>query len=197
MAIIPVTFNVDSATMANIINAIVHYSVNTCLLFVEYNWDVGESLGHHSHLDFRDDLPGCWSYVGRVAGENQTVSLAPECNQFGTILHEIGHAIGLHHEQSRPDRDFYVTVEYDEIPMDMRGQFLRYSKDVVTTFGASYDMSSIMHYGAYAFTLNGEATIKTLNPAYQDVIGQREGLSQGDIDGIAEMYDCAKGFTWY
>ena len=43
-----------------------------------------------------------------------------------------------------------------------------------------YDYLSIMHYGAYAFSNNGNKTITTKDTRYQDVIGQRRHMS--DID---------------
>ena len=47
--------------------------------------------------------PGCFSYVGRQFGRQQ-LNLAAGCTGSGTIEHEMLHALGMWHEQSRPDR---------------------------------------------------------------------------------------------
>src|ERR1035437_470697 len=52
-----------------------------------------------------------------------------------------------------------------------------------------YDFDSIMHYGATGFTRNGLDSIETVPVGI--AIGQRNGLSAGDIDGISRTY----GFT--
>ena len=48
-----------------------------------------------------------------------------------------------------------------------------------------YDYGSIMHYPATAFSKNGQPTIVTKNGA---TIGQRQGLSPGDIAAVQSMY---------
>ena len=50
----------------------------------------------------------------------QHISLNPViCVRLPTIVHEIGHAIGFYHEQSRPDRDDYVKVVEENVKPGM------------------------------------------------------------------------------
>ena len=60
-------------------------------------------------------------------------------------------------------------------------QVIRYGDDI-----GPYDYGSIMHYSGFDFSRNNKPTIETIPPGL--VIGQGEGLSAGDIDGVAELY---------
>ncbi|XP_041485007.1 blastula protease 10-like [Lytechinus variegatus] len=191
LGIIPVRFSLDNSEDINAaISAMGHYSENTCLQFVYYTKEVGEALGHNTYLDFVSGLQGCWSFVGRVVPTNQTLSVGEGCGQVGTLVHEIGHAIGLHHEQSRPDRDFFVEIEFEHIRAEDMVNFYRYPTGVIETANIPYDEASIMHYGTFAFSKDGLPTIKTKNPFKQGLIGQRAGLSDSDIKMINLMYNC-------
>lgn len=131
---------------------------------------------------------GCFSYIGRVnrAG-GQVIGHNWQCG-FGAAVHEIGHAFGLYHEQSRQDRDSYVTINWDNIEADKKHNFDKKAPQKVNEYGP-YDYGSIMHYSKSAF-LNSVWFWKTTIDAKGNHIGQRDGLSQIDQDEIKRMYKC-------
>ena len=64
---------------------------------------------------------------------------------MAVIIHELGHALGMHHEQSRPDRGDFVDIIWDNIRTGYEGNFAIASDS--QTFGVAYDYGSVMHYG--------------------------------------------------
>ncbi|SMB91225.1 M12 family metallopeptidase [Deinococcus hopiensis] len=123
----------------------------------------------------------CSSSLGMVGGR-QTLTLADRCT-VGSIMHEFGHAMGLFHEQTRPDRDSYVAIQWNNIPADWQSQYQIRSGS--KGYGP-YDFDSIMHYPAY---FNGKLAIKPLNSAIDlNRMGQRNGYSTTDKSTINFMY---------
>ena len=91
----------------------------------------------------------CLSYVGCIGG-SQEIVLGNYClYSRGSISHEICHALGLWHEQSRPDRDDYISVSYENIlPTDWHN-FMKLYSWVIDSQGVPYDYGSIMQYSCY------------------------------------------------
>lgn len=57
-----------------------------------------------------------------LSGGMQTVSIGDGCVEKGIVMHELMHAVGFFHEQSRTDRDGYVTVIWDNVEQGMESE---------------------------------------------------------------------------
>ncbi|XP_073252471.1 high choriolytic enzyme 1-like [Porites lutea] len=128
---------------------------------------------------------GCSSQVGRT-GRQQQITLAPGCWFRGIVAHEIGHALGFFHEQSRPDRDSFVRILTQNIQPGRENNFNKYTTGIIDSLGSPYDYGSVMHYRANAFSKNGRPTIQVLQPG--QTIGQRNGLSPIDASQANKLY---------
>ncbi|XP_033740112.1 low choriolytic enzyme-like [Pecten maximus] len=143
---------------------------------------------------------GCSSWVGRNlrnqgGTRSQDLTLARGCRGTRIITHELLHAIGLFHEQSRPDRNRYVRVFLRNVEPGTRGNFRRYSRATIDSLGIPYDYRSIMHYGNRAFSRNGRYTIiprpRENRRRYLDIIGKATEMSENDARAINGMYSCS------
>jgi hypothetical protein len=122
------------------------------------------------------------SGVGHVGGE-QTVGGASNCS-LGTVLHEMGHVVGLWHEQSRPDRAAYVSFNYQNVIKGSAANFAILT-DNAQTFGF-YDYASIMHYIPFAFSRNGGPVLESIPAGIP--LSNQVGYTAADIDTIDRLY---------
>nr|CAD7459695.1 unnamed protein product [Timema tahoe] len=115
------------------------------------------------------------------------------CFRHGTIVHEFLHALGFYHEQSSSDRDDYVTIVWANIQAGTENNFAKHSASTVTNYGIGYDYDSVLHYGPFAFSVNGEMTIVPHDPTA--VLGQRVAMSEKDVLKLNTMYQCNRWFA--
>lgn len=164
---IPYTIDSTLPTQARVTDAIAHWQQHTNFRFVARSTEA-------DYVTFRPSS-GCSSMVGRQGGQ-QFVNLGAGCTT-GNAIHEIGHVVGLWHEQSREDRDAFVTINWTKIMAGFESNFNQHITDG-DDIGA-YDYGSIMHYPRDAFSVDGTDTITPVQAGAQ--IGQRTALSAGDI----------------
>src|SRR5215212_2110688 len=153
--------------------AMAHWQQHTPFRFVK-------RTNQRNYVSF-EQHNGCFSRVGKQGGK-QVISLGMGCG-VGSAIHEIGHTLGLFHEQSRSDRDQFIEVIVANVDPQFIHNFDKHIQDA-EDLGA-YDFGSIMHYPATAFSVNGQPTIRVRGG---QPIGQRNGLSAGDIAAMKLMY---------
>lgn len=129
---------------------------------------------------------GCWSFVGRRGG-GQVVSLSRRgCVFHQVVQHELLHALGFNHEQTRSDRDNHVRILLQNV---IPGQEHNFRKINTNNLGTPYDYNSVMHYGRFAFSRNRQPTIVPIpNPNVE--IGRATQMSRNDILRVNRLYGC-------
>uniref|UniRef100_UPI0037E7CB92 hatching enzyme 1.2-like n=1 Tax=Semicossyphus pulcher TaxID=241346 RepID=UPI0037E7CB92 len=181
-AIVPYVISDELAYQAQNIHAAFRMiSDFTCIRFqprsTEYNY-----------LEFKNGK-GCASFVG-CRGGAQSVYYSQSCS-VGNLCHELIHALGLHHEHTRNDRDQYISVQWQSIVPGRKNNFKMKHGN---TLNLPYDINSIMHYGSYFFSVDGSPTVLPHESGVQ--MGQRTHLSHLDIEKINRLYHCDERMKW-
>ncbi|GFY69515.1 zinc metalloproteinase nas-15 [Trichonephila inaurata madagascariensis] len=156
------------------------YASSTCVRFVPRT----------NERDYIYIFPGqgCYSHVGKTGGQ-QPLSLGNGCLYIGTVIHELGHALGFYHEQNRSDRDDHLIIYIQNVVRGMESNFAKLapSQNILYT---GFDYNSVMIYGNKAFSTNGQPTMVARNGQRLTEPYEKNGMTQSDITRVNKMYNC-------
>ena len=127
----------------------------------------------------------CFSSVGRVGGR-QIIGGAATCS-FGSLLHEMGHAIGFWHTQSEAAQSKFLDIRYDAMDPRWHDQ---YEPIINARSLDGYDYASIMHYSPFVQSTTPDQLTGGTLPAGIDT-GLRNGYSEADVDAVKRLYGAA------
>ncbi|XP_034555709.1 meprin A, alpha (PABA peptide hydrolase), tandem duplicate 1 [Notolabrus celidotus] len=163
------------------------YRLKSCIDFKPYD-------GEKTFIKF-EKRGGCFSSVGDQQN-GQILSLGSGCDHKAVIEHELLHALGFYHEQSRTDRDDYVDIWLDQVTPGLEHNFNKYNDDYITDQNTPYDYESLMHYRPFSFNKNESIpTITTKIPEFINIIGQYLDFSKMDTLRLNRMYNCSGPLT--
>ena len=175
--------NITGQARERIEQAMDHWSSHTNISFQTS----GGRVGSNNYIEFTSTKgDGNWSYLGMIGGKQQ-LNL-DDGGTVGSAIHEIGHAIGLIHEQSRSDRDQFITINYSNIKNEWITPFNK--EPQAHTASGTFDFSSIMLYSSW----QGNDVVKDTDvPAMTRKDGstwnaQRTELSRLDIMAVNSIY---------
>lgn len=168
--------NVTQANRTNFLEAAAEWSDVTSIVFIE-------RTNQPNFIHVQDATENS-SAVGMIGGM-QRLRVTSWNSRF-IIAHEIAHALGAVHEQSRSDRDTFVRINRDNIMPGLEHNF-----DILDTLNFTrYDFASILHYPPNAFSRNQLPTIEA-QPAYQNqqqFMGNRTYLTSRDAASMNTLY---------
>eukprot|EP00105_Crassostrea_gigas_P003157 XP_011415912.1 PREDICTED: protein SpAN-like [Crassostrea gigas] len=185
----------DEPSKALIKVAMKRWERQTCVRFVPRS----EHAKSEAYIKLYKSKNSCFSDIGRNPTQQpQLLGLSDGCMGIPSIVHELGHALGMIHPMSRDDRDQYITLRAENINNGSDRNFLSISDRgyMYFTYGVPYDYKSIMHYNAKIWSKNGNDTMVTVAPEFQTIIGTADDVSFRDNLYINRAYLCSWQCPW-
>jgi Astacin (Peptidase family M12A) len=135
------------------------WTTNTLMKIQERNGEL-----HWIEFVAADEGGACSSHVGVRQGWAGAQQIP--CNPTGgnppgsTLVHEIGHAVGLWHEHTREDRNDWITVQLENVRSDKRFNYDQHVDDGSDL--GTYDYESVMHYRERTFAIDWRPAVGLL-----------------------------------
>jgi hypothetical protein len=179
------TQSVNDQAKAALVQAMADWEAQTSIRFVEA--DAADTGGF---VRITGDQDGCFAYLGYPgAGDTHQLNLGSGCEYSGVARHELGHALGLFHEQTRSDRDEHIDIDWNNIEPGQASQFDKYTKTgYAGKDRGSYDYDSVMHYGSDAFAIDVNKPVMTKKDGGLITRGAETPISAGDVAAIEALY---------
>ena len=153
--------------------------------YVDFNFDPNDYSGYG------------FSALGRAGGQQQlggSIALTVQ-----GLLHEMGHAVGLYHEQQRTDRATYVEFHPENMSNSTRwtsyplGDYFQLDRNIQDV--GLYEYASTMHYYWNNLAKNDGPVFESIPHGIQIARYPPNSMtgdySEGDIDAIKRLYDSA------
>jgi hypothetical protein len=142
------------------------------------------------YLRVTADSGGCYANVGSYAGRDAARMNLDINGCWGqkSVLHELGHVLGLQHEHQRPDRDSYISIDTSAVDPAYQSAFTLLTG--APTRGA-YDFLSVMHYHDFAFAARPLTRTMLPKPGFEWLtysLGSSDFPSNGDGDAVQAIY---------
>lgn len=189
-----ITRTAQSNSGANIQSAVNDWNYQTVINLIPLLQYLRRHGWTYSWIRFTYSTGRCNSPVGRQGGVQDI-----KCGgtSIRSLVHEIGHAIGLYHEQMRPERDRFVFVVEEQMS---RNEYSRNYKKKYPPYSVPhgrYDCRSVMHYARRTKTQSGSTFAffnrlpwgcAAIGAQSRTRRGRQTWLSNGDIAAINAYY---------
>ncbi|CAL8098578.1 unnamed protein product [Orchesella dallaii] len=180
----------DATQLGIILKAFELISNSTCVKFVqrinETDFIYVKLLPHQSI---------CLSEKGRSSGKQMLflgVTSKKDCVQHGIILHHLMRVLGFPYEHQRVDQNRYVEINRSNINRSRWKELQTLSKSnfVYNVDEEPYDIESLMHLNNFHHAINQATPSMISKHSPENELGQRKGLTQGDMQKIRNAYKC-------
>lgn len=176
-SVIPYHIQPNLPNPERVLEALEHFNQSP-ITFVKYS-------GQPDAIVFEAREGHCKSYLGRVGGL-QPIWLSDNCDG-AEIVHEVMHALGFIHEQSRIDRSEYLDIVWENIEEQYKAQFTIVPEELMLTAkGTAFDFQSVMLYQPTAFAIKPGLT--TMRAKNNSAITPAQGLSKSDLERLYKFY---------